>query len=137
MTLSRLLLKCMAEVDGPRTFENELVELLGFKAFDFIKLLMKNRLEIVYCERLDRLGDEERKELEKQMSRMLFFHSGCVGSVCFWLSAAFFVPVFNRQTFETKFFIPVFALPSLLQNALCLAYSVMVLSYSVSKFVNP
>lgn len=51
-----------------RYIENELVFLLDYEKFDFIKLLLKNQKKIVYCTRLAKAqNDEERKIIEEEM----------------------------------------------------------------------
>eukprot|EP01083_Nonionella_stella_P140495 430948_1 len=66
---SAAVLKTLAECRDERLCENELVELLGFDAFDFIKLLMRHRLQIVYCTRLARATEKERAALEETMTK--------------------------------------------------------------------
>ena len=51
-----------------RDCENQLVMLLEFDKFDFIKLLLKNRLKVVYCTRLARAGDQKTKtDIQQEM----------------------------------------------------------------------
>jgi len=51
-----------------RQVENDLVGLLGFEKFDFIKLLLRNRLKIVYCTRLIHAdGETARSAIEEEM----------------------------------------------------------------------
>jgi pre-mRNA-splicing helicase BRR2 len=51
-----------------REVENRLVMMLDFEKFDLIKMLLKNRIKIVWCTRLGRAQyDSERKNLEMQM----------------------------------------------------------------------
>lgn len=48
--------------------ENELVGLLGYLRFDFIKLLLLNRKKIVFCTRLGQAQSaQEKEEIEKEM----------------------------------------------------------------------
>lgn len=48
--------------------ENDLVELLGYTQFDFVKLLLRNRMKIVYCTKLGQAqSPEEREQIEKEM----------------------------------------------------------------------
>lgn len=48
--------------------ENELVGLLGYLRFDFIKLLLLNRKKILFCTRLGQAQTgEEREAIEKEM----------------------------------------------------------------------
>ncbi|KYQ90995.1 DEAD/DEAH box helicase [Tieghemostelium lacteum] len=52
-----------------RKCENELVDLLDITKFDFIKLLLNNKLTILYCTLLAKSENEmERKKLESEMS---------------------------------------------------------------------
>ncbi len=52
-----------------RDCENKLVLLFEYDKFDFIKLLLKNRLKIVYCTRLARAADETAKAaIREEMS---------------------------------------------------------------------
>ena len=57
-----------AQVDD-RAYENSLVDLLGFDKFELIKLLLRNRLKIVFCTRLARAGadEQQRAEIENEM----------------------------------------------------------------------
>eukprot|EP01127_Copromyxa_protea_P004841 TRINITY_DN1465_c0_g2_i1.p1 TRINITY_DN1465_c0_g2~~TRINITY_DN1465_c0_g2_i1.p1 ORF type:complete len:2175 (-),score=565.90 TRINITY_DN1465_c0_g2_i1:144-6668(-) len=49
--------------------ENDLVELLGYTQFEFVKLLLRNRMKIVYCTKLGQAqSGQEREEIEKQMA---------------------------------------------------------------------
>lgn len=48
--------------------ENDLVELLGYTQFDFVKLLLRNRLKIIFCTKLGQAQTaQEREEIENQM----------------------------------------------------------------------
>ncbi|CAI5996773.1 unnamed protein product [Closterium sp. NIES-64] len=52
-----------------REAENKLVRLLDYDKFDLIKLLLRNRLKIVWCTRLARAEDDaERKRIEGEMT---------------------------------------------------------------------
>ena len=51
-----------------RDCENDLVNILDFDRFDFIKLLLKNRWKIVYCTKLGRAqNDIEKNKIEEEM----------------------------------------------------------------------
>lgn len=48
--------------------ENQLVLLLDYDKFDFIKLMLENRVKVLYCTRLKQAqSDEERKAIEEEM----------------------------------------------------------------------
>eukprot|EP00958_Prasinococcus_capsulatus_P026621 scaffold4916_cov371-Prasinococcus_capsulatus_cf.AAC.3 len=56
------------EQEDERDIENQLVLLLGFDHFELIKVLLQNRLKIVWCTKLARArNDEERHLIEGQM----------------------------------------------------------------------
>lgn len=56
------------DLDDYREAENRLVELLDFDRFDLIKELLKNRVRVVWCQRLARAQDDaEREMIEKEM----------------------------------------------------------------------
>lgn len=56
------------EIEDERECENRLVQLLDFDKFDFIRILLRNRLKILWCEKLARVEDEaEREKIEDQM----------------------------------------------------------------------
>lgn len=66
--LAEDILKIIAEGDD-RDVENRLVMLLDYEKFDLIKLLLRNRLKIVWCTRLARAEDQEqRKKIEEEMA---------------------------------------------------------------------
>ena len=66
--LAEDILKIIAEGDD-RDIENCLLMLLDFDKFDLIKLLLRNRLKIVWCTRLARAEDQEqRKKIEEEMA---------------------------------------------------------------------
>eukprot|EP01018_Ginkgo_biloba_P013775 Gb_27895 [translate_table: standard] len=66
--LAEEVLKILAEGDD-RDVENRLVMLLDYDKFDLIKLLLRNRLKIVWCTRLARAEDQkERKRIEDEMT---------------------------------------------------------------------
>lgn len=66
--LAEDILKIIAEGDD-RDVENRLVMLLDYEKFDLIKLLLRNRLKIVWCTRLARAEDQEqRKNIEEEMA---------------------------------------------------------------------
>ncbi|KAG6487258.1 DExH-box ATP-dependent RNA helicase DExH12-like [Zingiber officinale] len=61
------VLKILAEGDD-RDVENRLVMLLDYDKFQLIKLLLRNRLKIVWCTRLARAEDQDqRKKIEEEM----------------------------------------------------------------------
>ncbi|KAM0927598.1 hypothetical protein ACQ4PT_002783 [Festuca glaucescens] len=65
--LAEEILKAIAEGDD-RDVENRLVMLLNYEKFDLIKLLLHNRLQIVWCTSLARAEDEEqRKKIAEEM----------------------------------------------------------------------
>ncbi|GBG66811.1 hypothetical protein CBR_g70690 [Chara braunii] len=67
--LAEDVLKTLAE-DDDRHVENRLVEELHYDKFGLIKLLLKNKLKVVWCTRLARARDEkERKSIEAEMER--------------------------------------------------------------------
>jgi len=54
--------------DDARECENKLVMLLDFDKFDLIKMLMKNRIKLLWCTRLKQAQDEtEKAKIESQM----------------------------------------------------------------------
>ena len=66
--LSEEVLGALDEADA-REAENKLVLLLDFSHFDLVKLLLSNRLKIVWCTRLARAtSEDERNELKGQMT---------------------------------------------------------------------
>ncbi|KAL3697093.1 hypothetical protein R1sor_011169 [Riccia sorocarpa] len=66
--LAEDVLKYLAEGDD-RDVENRLVMLLDYDKFDLIKLLLRNRLKIVWCTRLARAEDDEaKKKIEEEMN---------------------------------------------------------------------
>ncbi|KAH7681139.1 RNA helicase protein [Dioscorea alata] len=68
--LAEEVLEILAEGDD-RDVENRLVMLLDYDKFDLIKLLLRNRLKIVWCTRLARAEDQEqRKKIEEEMTTM-------------------------------------------------------------------
>ncbi|XP_072962861.1 DExH-box ATP-dependent RNA helicase DExH12-like [Typha angustifolia] len=68
--LAEDVLKTIAEGDD-REVENRLVMLLDYDKFDLIKLLLRNRLKIIWCTRLARAEDQEqRKKIEEEMVNM-------------------------------------------------------------------
>lgn len=65
--LAEEVLKIIAEGED-KDVENKLVMLLDFDKFDLIKLLLRNRLKIVWCTRLARAEDQDqRKKIEEEM----------------------------------------------------------------------
>ncbi|ERN11506.1 hypothetical protein AMTRI_Chr03g43880 [Amborella trichopoda] len=65
--LAEEVLKILAEGDD-RDVENRLVMLLDYDKFDLIKLLLRNRLKVVWCTRLARAEDQkQRKSIEEEM----------------------------------------------------------------------
>ncbi|KAJ7515579.1 hypothetical protein O6H91_22G019200 [Diphasiastrum complanatum] len=66
--LAEEVLKTLGEGDD-RDVENRLVMLLDYDKFDLIKLLLRNRMKVVWCTRLARSEDEkERKKIEEEMN---------------------------------------------------------------------
>lgn len=67
--LAEEVLKMLAEGDD-REVENRLVMLLDYNKFDLIKLLIRNRLKVVWCTRLARAEDDaERKKIGEEMNQ--------------------------------------------------------------------
>jgi pre-mRNA-splicing helicase BRR2 len=65
--LTEEILRIIAKGDD-RDVENRLVMLLDYEKFDLIKLLLRNRLKIVWCTRLARAEDQDqRKNIEEDM----------------------------------------------------------------------
>ncbi|EYU41212.1 hypothetical protein MIMGU_mgv1a000056mg [Erythranthe guttata] len=65
--LAEEVLKILAEGDD-REVENKLLVHLQFENFNLIKYLLRNRLKVVWCTRLARAEDQEkRKEIEEEM----------------------------------------------------------------------
>ncbi|KAL8464183.1 hypothetical protein ACS0TY_033921 [Phlomoides rotata] len=65
--LAEEVLKILAEGDD-REVENKLLVHLQFDKFSLIKYLLRNRLKVVWCTRLARAEDQEkRKEIEEEM----------------------------------------------------------------------
>nr|POE81599.1 dexh-box atp-dependent rna helicase dexh12 [Quercus suber] len=65
--LAEDVLKILAEGDD-REVESKLLLLLQFDKFSLIKILLRNRLKIVWCTRLARAEDEEqKKKIEEEM----------------------------------------------------------------------
>ena len=52
--------------------ENLLVALLEYDKFDMIKELLRNRLKIVWCIRLERADHDERNRLEVSFSQVAY-----------------------------------------------------------------
>jgi len=50
------------ESNNDRVCETKLVELLNFDKFEFIKLLLKNRLKIVWCTKWSHSESDEKKK---------------------------------------------------------------------------
>ncbi|XP_051139813.1 DExH-box ATP-dependent RNA helicase DExH12-like [Andrographis paniculata] len=68
--LAEEVLKILAEGDD-REVENKLLMHLEFDQFKLIKFLLRNRLKIVFCTRLARAEDQEkRKEIEEEMMQL-------------------------------------------------------------------
>ncbi|TVU35736.1 hypothetical protein EJB05_17639, partial [Eragrostis curvula] len=65
--LAEEILKIIAEGDD-RNLENRLLVLLDHEKFDLIRLLLRNRLTIVWCTRLARAeGQEQHRKIEEDM----------------------------------------------------------------------
>ncbi|KAF9624234.1 hypothetical protein IFM89_008969 [Coptis chinensis] len=67
--LAEEVLKILAE-DDTREVERRLVVLLEFDKFSLIKLLVSNKQKIVWCTRLARAEDEEKKKIAEEMMGM-------------------------------------------------------------------
>ncbi|MCO5583854.1 hypothetical protein L7F22_037769 [Adiantum nelumboides] len=66
--LAEEVLETLVEADD-RAVENHLVMLLDYNKFDLIKVLMKNRLKVVWCTRLARAEDDaERRRIREEMN---------------------------------------------------------------------
>ncbi|XP_026402952.1 DExH-box ATP-dependent RNA helicase DExH12-like [Papaver somniferum] len=66
--LAEDVLKMLAEGGDNREVERNLLVLLDFDKFELIKVLLRNRLKIVWCTRLARaIDEEERKKIEEEM----------------------------------------------------------------------
>lgn len=62
------VLSILKETDSERECENQLVLLLGYDCFDFIRMLKKNREMILYCTLLaSSQSDSERQKIREQM----------------------------------------------------------------------
>lgn len=51
------------KIDNLQECENKLVQILQFENFDFAKLLLKNRMRVLYCTMLGQAQDDESKEV--------------------------------------------------------------------------
>lgn len=59
---------CFQEASDDRDCENQLVLLLGFDQFEFIKVLRQHRQMILYCTLLKQAQEgKERENIEKEM----------------------------------------------------------------------
>lgn len=56
-----------------REAESSLYTLMEFNKFDMIKELLRDRLKIVWCTRLERADHDERKRLEVSLSSSLLY----------------------------------------------------------------
>ncbi|OIT02580.1 dexh-box atp-dependent rna helicase dexh12 [Nicotiana attenuata] len=66
--LAEEVLKILAEGDDDRQVETKLLVHLQFDKFSLIKYLLQNRLKVVWCTRLSRAEDQEkRKRIEEEM----------------------------------------------------------------------
>ncbi|CAB3405618.1 unnamed protein product [Caenorhabditis bovis] len=61
------IINILKDAADDREAENQLVLLLGFDQFDFIKILRQNRLMVLYCTLLRQASDEERQKIEDDM----------------------------------------------------------------------
>ena len=62
------VLNILTMSDDEHEIENQLVQLLEYDKIDLVQKLMKNRLRIVYCIKLNRAhGEEERRNIENEM----------------------------------------------------------------------
>ncbi|KAK9818381.1 hypothetical protein WJX72_011703 [[Myrmecia] bisecta] len=68
-TLAEEVFNTLQERTDDRDVENKLVMLLEYEKFDLVKLLLKNRLKIVWCMRLKRAEDDaEVQRIEAEMA---------------------------------------------------------------------
>ncbi|XP_002518663.3 DExH-box ATP-dependent RNA helicase DExH12 [Ricinus communis] len=66
--LAEEVLKILAEGGEDREVENKLLLHLSYEMFNLVRILMRNRLKIVWCTRLARAKDQqERKQIEEEM----------------------------------------------------------------------
>ncbi|GMY20968.1 DExH-box ATP-dependent RNA helicase DExH12-like [Fagus crenata] len=69
--LAEDVLKILAEGGDDREVESKLLMLLQFDKFSLVKLLLRNRLKIVWCTRMARAEDEEqKKKIEEEMMEL-------------------------------------------------------------------
>lgn len=62
------VLVALEKEEDVRDCENRLVEILGYEKFDLVRVLLKNRLKILYCTKLAHAEDEqERAKIEEEM----------------------------------------------------------------------
>nr|WCZ58359.1 U5 small nuclear ribonucleoprotein 200 kDa helicase [Paratrimastix eleionoma] len=68
LQLANEILTCLGSSVNSQTCENELVTLLHYFQFDFVKLLLKNRQTIFYCSRLKQAqSEQDRHQIEEEM----------------------------------------------------------------------
>lgn len=66
--LSNDVFEILAGSDDEHEIENQLVQVLEYDKIDLVQKLMKNRLRIVYCIKLQKVSsEEERSRIEKEM----------------------------------------------------------------------
>uniref|UniRef100_A0A7S2ZN48 Uncharacterized protein n=1 Tax=Rhodosorus marinus TaxID=101924 RepID=A0A7S2ZN48_9RHOD len=58
----------LSEDSNERDRENKLVMMLDYDKFDFIKLILRNRLTIVYCTKFARASPSEKQKLEEELA---------------------------------------------------------------------
>ncbi len=68
-TKAQEILDVLKKAQDERDVENQLVLLLGFNQFDFIKLLRQNRDMVLYCTLLATAQDEKEKTLIESKMR--------------------------------------------------------------------
>ncbi|CAI4227464.1 unnamed protein product [Auanema sp. JU1783] len=61
------VINVLKEATDDRDCENQLVLLLGFDQFDFIRTLRQHRQLVLYCTMLKQAGDDERVKIEDEM----------------------------------------------------------------------
>ncbi|CAI5441703.1 unnamed protein product [Caenorhabditis angaria] len=69
------VVQILKNANDDREAENQLVLLLGFDQFEFIKVLRQNRLMILYCTLLRQANDEEKQKIEDEMRTRPELHS--------------------------------------------------------------
>lgn len=68
--LAHKVLEIMEETESDEAdVENRIVELLGFEQLDFVLVLMTHRPKIVWATKYKRANEDEKKDIEKQLSK--------------------------------------------------------------------